>query len=404
MNDIVQGTVVRWRALLKNQGNAATPVGTPPYPDGGLGNHRLGFYVDGVLVGWADNYNGPLQPNTTVQMTMNGGPVAQGGGLFDTSGLSVGQHTLRVVADAPLLIPESNEANNEITVTFNITAPVGGATREAMLWPGGPTHPYNVPLHDGISWNMSKSVAGSGDVFRTTSYGTNVYNAGYATLPPTDPEKHRVTIELPAKVRAHDGYGTVGSPYFNDNFGSYDLKSNDCHNEGMGACKYEDAWGIIRQYDYQQGAIRHAINLWLLAGDLRLGWVWPAFGQDGDAAAGGSQHYSGVIPIGTRMGIPQSIIKANAGLQTPEGRMLWDACQIYGCFVTNRSGNRTFQGEATTLMNTFRAAVVNSGDALRCLAQLRMPSGADGSQINTNQRGGPGNPVPGYVAAPPFAY
>lgn len=273
-------------------------------------------------------------------------------------------------------------------------------TRESMLWPGGPLNPYNEPLHDGIAWNMAKSIAGSGEPLRTNHYGTSVYGAGYTPGAQTDVENHRVTIEA-GLTHAHDGYARPGSSYFNDNLGSYDLKQNELVYYPEGACQYPTLFGVIREYDRLQGVIRHAMNIWLQAGDLRLGWVWPAHGQDGDAAAGGSQHYTGIIPIGSRMGIPLSTPKP-AGL-TAAGSMLWDCARDYGAFVTNRTGNRCLQAETAGGMDAWAATARNSGDAVKVMAAMKFPSGGDGTQINSGQRGGPGARLVA-LGPPPFAY
>jgi hypothetical protein len=130
--------------------------------------------------------------------------------------------------------------------------------------------------------------------------------------------------------------------------------------------------GLIRQWDIDQGAIRHALALAITGGQLRRGPVWPANREDGDAAGS----YRGAVPMGTFAAIPRSVDVGRLGL-SPVGVMLAKAMQDYGVFVVDRSGVTTLYAEPTldrghlgelrkafdTLRGHLRAVTDNRGGA-----------------------------------------
>jgi hypothetical protein len=77
--------------------------------------------------------------------------------------------------------------------------------------------------------------------------------------------------------------------------------------------------------------IPHALALALPNRTLRSGYVWPAYGQDGDAA----NTYRGFVPMGSLVAIP-SWVPMPSGL-SPVGQMIWNALSHYGAYVVDRT-------------------------------------------------------------------
>ena len=88
--------------------------------------------------------------------------------------------------------------------------------------------------------------------------------------------------------------------------------------------------GLVRLYDLKQGVIRHAISIVLPNSALRAGWMWPAYGQDGDAATA----YQGFVPMGAYLAIPSNATMP-AGMSAAV-KMIWTAMRDYGAYVVDR--------------------------------------------------------------------
>jgi subtilase family serine protease len=106
------GAPVRFSAVVKNQGTAATPGGVA---------HRVLFKVDGVNKTWSDTRTASLAAGASVTLTANAGGTA--GAWPATSG----PHTVQAVVDDLAKIAEQNDANNtkdlQVTVGTAINRP-----------------------------------------------------------------------------------------------------------------------------------------------------------------------------------------------------------------------------------------------------------------------------------------
>lgn len=107
---------------------------------------------------------------------------------------------------------------------------------------------------------------------------------------------------------------------------------------GVRASGFSVAAGLIRKGELTD--INHALVMALSGDQLRLGPVWPATIQDGDAGSS----YHGSVPIGSLVAIPQSVDVGSLGLST-EGRALARALQQYGAYVGDRSSQLTLYAE-----------------------------------------------------------
>jgi hypothetical protein len=84
--------------------------------------------------------------------------------------------------------------------------------------------------------------------------------------------------------------------------------------------------------------VNHAIAITVPASLLAAQIVSPAHAFDRDAAQS-KPPYSGAIPMGGRLALPQSIYIASLNLQTPEGLVIAAAAQRYGFIIMDRGGD-----------------------------------------------------------------
>jgi subtilase family serine protease len=119
-------------SVVLNQGNGATPTGTP------IG---VAYLVDGTKCTWGV-VNGPLAAGASVTIGTQGGACV----------IPSGTHTITIVADDNNLITESNKANNTLSQTITVS--------------GGPQLPDLIPTsisYDGASGNFTSVVLNQGN-------------------------------------------------------------------------------------------------------------------------------------------------------------------------------------------------------------------------------------------------
>jgi hypothetical protein len=103
--------------------------------------------------------------------------------------------------------------------------------------------------------------------------------------------------------------------------------------------------GLILCDELQRGNIRHGIAMLLSPTQMKAGAtmdeqkVWPASSTDN----AGKNNYSGLIPMGTLVAIPQDVDINSLGL-SPEGLALARAYQQYGGYVTDSALNTMILG------------------------------------------------------------
>lgn len=105
------------------------------------------FYVDGVFAG-DDKYNDNVYPNGVAV------------GIIDYTFSSPGQHQIRALCDATNIVPESNEDNNEMTITVNLL-PLPEPIPDLRITQINTTHNYaDTPNYiNVIFWNKGTEVA-----------------------------------------------------------------------------------------------------------------------------------------------------------------------------------------------------------------------------------------------------
>lgn len=109
---------------------------------------------------------------------------------------------------------------------------------------------------------------------------------------------------------------------------------------GVRAAGVSALGGLIRAHEVASLNIPHALAVAIPRSKLKLGPVWPANRQDGNA----SSTYTGPIPMGTLLGIPPQLNIASLGL-SPEGLALARALQDYGAYVVDAAGGTVLYAE-----------------------------------------------------------
>lgn len=145
--------------------------------------------------------------------------------------------------------------------------------------------------------------------------------------------------------------------------------------------------GLIRTGEITSGVIRHALALQMSPTILKQQAIWPAYAFDRNSG------YSGTLPMGALLAIPQTVNVDGLGLST-QGKVVARALQNYGAYVVDRggSGGMTFLAE---LGNTEINWSTVSQDLGIIRNQLRWVTN------NTAQTpGGGGTPI--APLAPPF--
>ncbi|HZP31141.1 MAG TPA: hypothetical protein VFC99_19485 [Acidimicrobiia bacterium] len=248
---------------------------------------------------------------------------------------------------------------------------------------------WNTPLGDQATFD-SRTIITNAEINSDNGFGVSVGNAGYAladqsTANPYN-ESHYSFINSD-QVSATEWYQYQNLSNPNRNNVLTDLRRGGIWTDGMAngpvgtvhqvrASKFSQLGGLIRLWDLQQGVIRHALDIHLPNSALQSGWVWPAAGQDGDAATA----YYGFVPMGSLLAIPRNVPMPSG--MSAAGQMIWHALQTYGAYVGDRGSTAPLNAEAAA------AAAVNPAraDMAKIAPQLRMVTNA--SQTNV---GGPGN-------------
>lgn len=216
------------------------------------------------------------------------------------------------------------------------------ASRNAATWPFASNSPWNTPRGDGATFD-GRQVADGGAINTSNGWGVTVSGADQPLVDQDHSvpyQEGHVSIIRPDGVTADEWYMyyNPSDPYRNSSVTN--LRGDGLHTNaapGTGpihqqrASEVSQLGGLIRSADLAQGVIPHALSVALPGSTLRMGYVWPAFGQDGDAAS----TYSGYVPMGALVAIP-SWVPMPAGL-SPAGRMIWTALRNYGAYVVDRT-------------------------------------------------------------------
>ncbi|WP_310602149.1 CARDB domain-containing protein [Anaerosporobacter sp.] len=103
---VAEGDSIVFSAVITNQGNCATPVGTI---------NGAQFQVDGVCVVWSDTDKTSIKPGESVTITANSGPVGT-----DVWSAELGEHEITVWVNDTARYGESDMENNKLSKKMNV--------------------------------------------------------------------------------------------------------------------------------------------------------------------------------------------------------------------------------------------------------------------------------------------
>ena len=117
------------------------------------GSSTTNYAIDGVVKG------------SFATVGLAAGATSNGSGTFSTTGLTVGSHTLTLLADANNVVVESNEANNQNSFTFSVTAPSSPDLIVSSL----STSAASVTLGNALTFNYQIADIGTASAGTTTT-------------------------------------------------------------------------------------------------------------------------------------------------------------------------------------------------------------------------------------------
>jgi hypothetical protein len=291
--------------------------------------------------------------------------------------------------------------------------------RDAAYWPFAVTSPWNMPIGTGAAFG------GTGDA-RTASMlniAQTYINSSQYTVPvyvatSSDPvntissPQDTVTARIPAAAAqsgGSDGFLTVIDPthtyvdelfvasktgttsWYAERHERSSIRTNGMGEYGVRASSFNVIGGVIRKYDVDSGAIRHALVMAIPQTAAKKGYVWPATSEDTNNSG-----YHGAIPLGSLFAIPPTVNLATLGLSA-DGMILAKALQSYGVYVADTSGAPTINLSmfAEPTLDNYPAIDHMRTDLDKLKAQLRIVTN------NTpNSVGGGGTPrqplAPGF--------
>jgi hypothetical protein len=276
--------------------------------------------------------------------------------------------------------PTTTRAATTTTAAPTTTVAPTTARRTAALWPFASNSPWNFAVGSGAQYAAASSpqtanlvnpgvpiwinaAEYSHPVYRSTSSdplvsvswryavfspwvnGVTAIRIPTAAKPAAGIDAHLHVIEQDG-VTLHETFEfartSTGATAFK--YGRFDLRgsglgSRNGVNDGSRAYGGSALAGLIRRWELEDGAIRHALALTLTNGQLKKGWVWPATSEDT-----GSSTYAGLVPMGALVAIPPSVDLGSLGLSR-EGLIVARALQDYGAYVVDRGGAVAFYAE-----------------------------------------------------------
>jgi hypothetical protein len=114
-------------------------------------------------------------------------------------------------------------------------------------------------------------------------------------------------------------------------------KDGDGRQNGVTASMIPVYAGLIREREFLDGSIDHAVKIVVPAKLLHPSYVYPALAFDRGALSE-RPPYSGLIPMGARLFLPPQVKIDQLKLRTRLGRVVAKAAQNYGFIVTDRGG------------------------------------------------------------------
>jgi len=248
-----------------------------------------------------------------------------------------------------------------------VPAAVANASRSVFRQPFSSTSFWNTALGSGAAFEaasgaMTSSFLSGGCYINCEQWSIPVVNATAADpsatvrTSPTWAWNYRVPANTQIAVGT-DGHSVITQPDGATAYENWVMKKvtattwtsgfqvktdlkGDGGTNGVRAAGVSALGGLIRAHEIQELRIPHALALAIPRSKLKLGPVWPANRQDGNAGSS----YRGPIPMGTLLGIPGNVDLAALAL-SPEGLALAMALQDFGAYVVDAAGGTVLYAE-----------------------------------------------------------
>jgi hypothetical protein len=242
----------------------------------------------------------------------------------------------------------------------------GIAGRDAALWPFSADSPWNTPVGRGArfapaadprtsdlrdataainaaTWSIPVYRADDGDPVQAvrTPAGTRRFRIPSEAAPaaPPDGDRHLAVIDPAARwvdecwIAQHRGQQWDCRYHVRN-----DLRGPGVLAGGTRAYGGSSIGGLIREWELEEGAVRHALAFAVPRRNLAHGPVWPATSEDADAI------YEGHLRMGTLVAIPPNVDLDALGL-SDDGLVIARALQSYGAYLVDASENFTLFAE-----------------------------------------------------------
>ncbi len=277
---------------------------------------------------------------------------------------------------------------------------------------------FNLPLGTGAQWMQNDQLKNAGVYVNTVgNYNENIYtsnandplvtvtNDAAAGGAPSTFQVHIPAGSVPAggndktftvhdtATNTWDSFG--GFNWTGDNTATVSQGSNEPF-DGSGLTQDHSNWdegvGTLTQNDLQAGTIDHMLRMELPTTMLAsydksntnnlAPYAYPQTQEDGFANNGnGGPVYSGTIPYGVTIGIPQGTPEPADVAANPGAHMLWQALQTHGAMVRDSGGtdnNVIFQADQNVDPNDPLIQSMNQfGAQIMASTQILANQGAD---------------------------
>ncbi|OYV34958.1 MAG: hypothetical protein B7Z80_19775 [Rhodospirillales bacterium 20-64-7] len=312
--------------------------------------------------------------------------------------------------------------------------PPTSGTRDPSQIPFASNSIFNLPLGTGAQWISNAQLSSANVYVNTTISG---WNENIYTSSASDP---LVTITdtgavdgTPQTFHVHIPVGAVPASGTDNTFSVDDTSTHTWYSFGafqwtgtntatvstgsgesdygsglaVASSNWDEGVGTLRESDLQAGSINHMLRMELPT-DMLMSYTnsvnqlapyaWPQTQEDGFAINGnGGPPYTGTIPYGVTIGIPDTAIEpadvaANAG-----ANMLWHALQNHGAMVRDSGGSGDtviFQADQTVNGNDPLILGMNQFGA-EIMAQTKILGNQGPNSVN-----GGGTPVVPLDPAP----
>jgi Ca2+-binding RTX toxin-like protein len=158
--------------------------------------------------------------------------------------------------------------------------------------------------------------------------------------PTVNPDGHMVVYQPDGRVL--ETYGTVVLSNGTIVAQSYKITdpslNGDGWQNGITASMIPVYAGVVREKELAAGLIDHAMKIVVPAGLLHPSYVYPALSFDRGAMTE-FPAYSGDLPMGARLALPQNLDLNSLGLTTAFGKTIAAAAQKHGFIITDRGGS-----------------------------------------------------------------